>query len=83
MTTENEIECELHACAGKKLARQTGRQASDGQNAAFCGAANFAKQTLLTGNGNPLLFSVMVRLACKVRSRIVRAPQEFRGRKYA
>jgi len=50
-----------------------------GQDVAFCDAANFAKQPLLTGNGNPLLFSVMVRLAYKLRSRVVRAPQEYAG----
>jgi hypothetical protein len=57
--------------------------AMGGQDVAFCSATKFATQPLLTGNGNPAGFSVMVRLAYKLRSRVVRAPHELRGRKHA
>jgi hypothetical protein len=42
-----------------------------GQNVAFCDAAKATTWPLLTGNGNPVRFSVLVRLVCKLRSRLV------------
>src|SRR6185295_644442 len=44
------------------------RPVREGQNVAFCSAAQLVRRPLLTGNGNWSGFSVLVRLAYKLRS---------------
>src|SRR5713226_9574431 len=53
-------------------------EACSGQHVAFCIAAKPAKYTLLRGNGVSAGFSVLVRLAYKLRGRSIRAPQKTR-----
>ena len=71
------------ACAQRPqeglLTKQTRTYSS--RNAAFCSAAQLAGRPLLTGNGNRSGFSVLVRLAYKLRSG--RFEKKMRGRKHA
>ena len=59
---------------GRTMPIKQADNAMDGTNTRFCSAAKTKKQPLLTGNGNSAGFSVLVRLAYKLRSRTVRAP---------
>jgi hypothetical protein len=61
---------EVTTRAGRGLPTKRAANPS-GQAIAFCDATKPSAWPLLTGNGNSVRFSVLVQLACKLRSRLV------------